>query len=316
MGVYALRIRRGPENKSCFSGWNCHVKLFFGGLTPNLGPAGSIPPNGGICIENWAGASKQNLLLRVGLPCEILFSGGSPQTWGPQGPLHQMGVFALIILRGPATKSSSSGWVCPVKFYFRGAHPNPGPVGSTPPNRGICADNFAGASKQKLLLGVGFPSKFLFVGGSPQPRAWGVHSTKWGYLRWELRGGQQTKAASRGRFAGKFLFVGGSFQPRACEVHPNKRGYLLLNNFPEIYHALLISPGLNDRLVALPHSRPSPRLAQFFCLSPLDQSARDFFTMILWNSPGQRRGAQLVENINSIIDYPFHDLWLGMLHVH
>ncbi len=201
MGVYVLRIRRGPENKSCSSGWNCHVKFYFWGLTPNLGPAGSIPPNGGICIENWAGASKQNLLLGVGLPCEILFSGGSPQTSGPQGPLHQMGVFALIILRGPATKSSSSGWVCTVKFYLWGAHPNPGPVGSTPPNSGICADNFAGDSEQKLLLGVGFPNKILFVGGSPQPRAWGVHSTKWGYLRWELRGGQQTKAASRGRFA-------------------------------------------------------------------------------------------------------------------
>ena len=46
---------------------------------------------------------------------------------------------------------------------------NPGPAGSTPPSRGICVDNFAGASKQKLLLGVGLPGKFLFVGAHSNP---------------------------------------------------------------------------------------------------------------------------------------------------
>jgi hypothetical protein len=30
-------------------------------------------------VKNWVGASKQKLLLRVGLPCKILFVGGSPQ---------------------------------------------------------------------------------------------------------------------------------------------------------------------------------------------------------------------------------------------
>jgi hypothetical protein len=66
--------------------------------------------------------------------------------------------------------------------------------------------NWAGASKQKLLLRVGLYNKILFVGCSPQPRA--------------------------------------------------------------------------------------PRV-----VGPLDQSARDYFTMKLWNCPGQRRVAQLVENI-------------------
>jgi hypothetical protein len=45
------------------------------------------------------------------------------------------------------------------KFDFGGAHPNPGPAGSTPPNGGVCNENRAGASKQKLLLGVGLLGK-------------------------------------------------------------------------------------------------------------------------------------------------------------
>ncbi len=41
------------------------------------------------------------------------------------------------------------------------------------------------------------------------------------------------------------------------------------------------------------HPNPKP-------VGSLDQSARDFFTMKLWNSPGQRRGAQLVLNKNDL----------------
>ena len=59
--------------------------------------------------------------------------------------------------------------VCVCVFYFGGAHPNLGPAGSTPPSRGICVDNFEGASKQKLLLGVGLPGKILFVGAHFNP---------------------------------------------------------------------------------------------------------------------------------------------------
>ncbi len=102
--------------------------------------------------------------------------------------------------------------------------------------------NWVGASKQKLLLGVGLLCKILFVGGSPKPWARRVHPTKWGCMLWELGGGQQTKVAPRGGFVYQSLFVGGSPQPAGS----------------------------------------------------LDQSAWDFFTMKLWNSPGQRRGAQLV----------------------
>jgi hypothetical protein len=63
-------------------------------------------------VNNWAGASKPKLLLGVGLPCKILFVGGSPKPGAPQGPPYQMGVYALRIGRGPANKSCSLGWVC------------------------------------------------------------------------------------------------------------------------------------------------------------------------------------------------------------
>ena len=151
-----MRIGRGPANKSCSSGWVCHVKFYlwgahpnhwpagstppnggignenrvgaskqklllgvglpckilFVGAHPNLGPAGSTPPNGGICFDNFVGASKQKLLLEVGLAGKKFFCGGLTSTPGPQGPLHKKGVYALIILWGPANKSCSLGWVC------------------------------------------------------------------------------------------------------------------------------------------------------------------------------------------------------------
>jgi hypothetical protein len=78
--------------------------------------------------------------------------------------------------------------------------------------------NWVGASKQKLLLGVGLSCKILFVGGSPKPGARRVHPTKWGCMLWELGGGQQTKVAPRGGLYIKKLFLGGSPQPKACRV--------------------------------------------------------------------------------------------------
>ncbi len=55
----------------------------------------------------------------------------------------------LIIGPGPANKSC----------FLEGAHPNPGPAGSTPPNGVVCNENRVGASKQKLFLGVGLLGK-------------------------------------------------------------------------------------------------------------------------------------------------------------
>jgi hypothetical protein len=113
---------------------------------------------------------------------------GRPQMSAPRGTPHSDPVWNSLMGKGlgegPANKSCSSGWVCLIKFYLWGAHPNPGPAGSTLPNGGICFEISGKWSKQKLLLGVGLHSTILFVGGSPQPQARRVHSTKWGYLHW------------------------------------------------------------------------------------------------------------------------------------
>ena len=79
----------------------------------------------------------------------------------------------------------------------------------TPSEKPWRVKNWVGASKQKLLLGVGLPSKILFVGGSPKPGAHRVHPTKWGCMLWELGGGQQTKVAPWGGFVYKNFICGG-----------------------------------------------------------------------------------------------------------
>ncbi len=88
----------------------------------------------------------------------------------------------------------------------------------TPSEKPWRVKNWVGASKQKLLLGVGFPCKILFVGDSPKPGARRVHPTKWGCMLWELGGGQQTKVAPWGGFVYKNFICGGSTQPKARRV--------------------------------------------------------------------------------------------------
>ncbi len=68
---------------------------------------------------------------------------------------------------------------------------------------------WTGASKQKLLLGVGLYSTILFTGGSPKHGACRVHPTKWGCMLWELGGSQQTKVAPWGGFVYKNFICGG-----------------------------------------------------------------------------------------------------------
>jgi hypothetical protein len=69
-------------------------------------------------------------------------------------------------------------------------------------------NNRVGASKQKLLLGVGLCIQILFVGGSPKPGAHRVHPTKWGYMLWQLGRGQQTKVAPQSGFVYKNFICG------------------------------------------------------------------------------------------------------------
>ncbi len=79
-------------------------------LTPGVPPI--VTPSEKLWrVKIWAGASKQKLLLGVGLPCKILFVGGSPKPGARRVIPYQMGVYALRIGRVPANKSCSSGWV-------------------------------------------------------------------------------------------------------------------------------------------------------------------------------------------------------------
>ena len=86
--------------------------------------------------------------------------------------------------------------------------------------------------------------------------------------------------------------------PAAC-----RRTYTTYH--PEIWHGLLISPGLGTkpggnpkcRPPAPPHPRPCPWLRSLLLFSSLDHSARDYFTIVLWNSPGQCRVAHTCKYI-------------------
>jgi hypothetical protein len=117
--------------------WVCLVKFNLWGAHPDPGPAGSTPPNGGVCFENWAGAWNKSC--SSGWVCLLKFHfWGLTLTPGPQGPPNQMGVYALRFGWGQANKSCFSGWVCQIFFYFWGLTLTPVPQGPTPPKGGIC----------------------------------------------------------------------------------------------------------------------------------------------------------------------------------
>jgi hypothetical protein len=133
-----------------------------------------------------------------------LICGELTPTAGPQGPHYRKGVFAMRIGRGPANKSCSSGWVCHVKFNLWGAHPNSRPAGSTPSNGGICNEKSVGASKQKLLLGVGLLGKILFVEAHPNPRPAGSTPQNGGVCNENRVGASKQKLLLRVGLPGKF----------------------------------------------------------------------------------------------------------------
>jgi hypothetical protein len=156
-------------------------------------------------------------------------SQGATQNVGPQGYLPYWPRLkfpeGLRIRRGPANKSCSSGWVCYVKFYLWGAHPNHGPAGSTLPNGGICFEISGKWGKQKLLLGVGLHGKILFVGAYPNPRPTGSTPPKGGICIENWKKVSKQKLIFGVGLHGKILFVGGSPQPGALRVHPAIWGY-------------------------------------------------------------------------------------------
>jgi hypothetical protein len=89
----------------------------------------------------------------------------------------------------------------------------------TPSEKPWRVKNWAGASKQKLLHGVGLPCKIFFAGGSPWPWARRVHPTNRGCMLWELGGGQQTKVAPRGGFVYN-IFIYGGLTPTQSPLGP------------------------------------------------------------------------------------------------
>jgi hypothetical protein len=99
---------------------------------------------------------------------------GQPQMLTPWGTPYSDPVWKTLkgkeLGGGQQKKVAPQGRFEYIKKLW-GAHPNLGPAGSTLPNGGVCFENWARASKQKLLLGVGLNKKNLFVGGSPQPKA-------------------------------------------------------------------------------------------------------------------------------------------------
>jgi hypothetical protein len=54
MGVLALRIGRGPANKSCSWQWVYKAKFYFWGFTSPLGPKGSPTPKGVFALPSSA----------------------------------------------------------------------------------------------------------------------------------------------------------------------------------------------------------------------------------------------------------------------
>jgi hypothetical protein len=210
-----------------------------------------------MCVRRPAAGHTQAITPKFGMGSSfhpgLAPSQGATPNVGPRGYLPYCPRLnvpeRLRIGWGPENKSCSSGWVCLVKFYFLGAHPNLGPTGSNQPTGGVCFENWAGASKQKLLLRVGLPDKILFLGANPHPGPAGSTPPKWGICFWAI-----------------ILKFGRCFS----------------------FHLSLM-------ICWWPHPRPCPwpcpRPRPLFLLSSIDHSARDYFTIVLWNSPGQRRVA-------------------------
>jgi len=92
------------------------------------------------------------------------------------------------------------------KFLFVGAHSNPWPTGSTPPNGGNSLNNLVGASKQKLLLWWICIAK-LYFGGSPYPWAHRVHPTNESISFENWAGASKQKLLLAVGLQGKILFL-------------------------------------------------------------------------------------------------------------
>jgi hypothetical protein len=92
-------------------------------------------------VNNWAGASKQKLLLRVGLLNKILFVGAHPNP-EPAGSTLPRGGICFENWAGASKQKLLLRLGLPCKILFVGAHLNPRPAGSTQQKGGICIENW------------------------------------------------------------------------------------------------------------------------------------------------------------------------------
>jgi hypothetical protein len=73
-------------------------------------------------VKNWVGTSKQKLLLRVGLPCKILFVGGSPKPGACRVHPTKWGCMLWELAGGHQTKVAPRGGFV---ILFVGGSPQP-----------------------------------------------------------------------------------------------------------------------------------------------------------------------------------------------
>jgi hypothetical protein len=113
------------------------------------------------------------------------------------------------------------------KFLFWGAHSNPGPAGSTPPNGGNSLNNLAVASKQKLLFGWVCIAK-LYFGGLTS--TWGLQGPphQMGVLALRIGRGPTNKSCSwQWVYKAKFYFWGFT-SPLSPQGSPSPKGVFAL----------------------------------------------------------------------------------------
>jgi hypothetical protein len=100
-------------------------------------------------VNIWEEASKQKLLLGVGLPGEILFAGGSPQPWG--GRVHPTkGGICFENWAGAIKQKLLLGVDLPGKILFVGDSPQPRARRVHPSKRGYMFWELGGGQQTKV----------------------------------------------------------------------------------------------------------------------------------------------------------------------
>jgi hypothetical protein len=138
-----------------------------------------------------------------------------------------------------------------VKFYLRGAHPNPGAAGSTQP-RGFMLWELGGSQQTKVAPQGGFPwENFIYgeltstLGPEGLPNQMGVYALR--NLQW-----RKNKSCSSGWvYMVKFYFWGANPDPKAGGSTPPNGGTYFENFTGNSKQKLLLGVGLPGRILFL-----------------------------------------------------------------